>query len=50
MKFSSDIQVAQRMNPSNFRDPLSFPLVPQAGQTFHLSSETAFHRSNLVIV
>ncbi len=40
MKFGADIHGAQRMIPRDFGDPLTFHLMPPAGQSFHLSYET----------
>lgn len=40
---STDIHGAQTMNPTDFGDPLTFSLVPPAGQSFHLSSERSLH-------
>ena len=34
-----DIQAAQRLNPADFGDPLTFPSTPPAGQGFHLACE-----------
>lgn len=31
MKFCADVRGLQRMNPSDFSDPLTFPLAPSAG-------------------
>lgn len=52
--FSSDSNISglfgligiQRMNPNNFVDPLSFHLVPPAGQSSHLSNEISQHLLN----
>ncbi len=37
MKFSADIGGAQRMNPIDFGEILTFHLAPPAGQNFNLS-------------
>lgn len=43
MKFGTDIQGAQRINPNDFADHLIFPLVTLAAQSCHLSCEIAQH-------
>ncbi len=43
MKFSTDIHDPQRMNSNDFGDPLTFFIVPPAGQSFHSSSEIPQH-------
>lgn len=35
MKFRADVRGSQRMNPSDFDDPPTFPPVRSAGQGFH---------------
>lgn len=39
MQFGGEIHGPQRMNPDDLGEPLTFPLPPPAGQTFHLSRE-----------
>lgn len=39
MNSSSDIYGAQRVNLVEFSDPLTFPPVSLAGQSFHISCE-----------
>ncbi len=39
IKFCTDVHGSQRMNPTDFGDPLTFSLAPPAGQSFHLSCE-----------
>ena len=41
MKLCTDSHGAHWMNPNDFRDPLTFHLVPPAGQTLHLSSDSS---------
>lgn len=36
MKLDAGIHDAQRMNPQNFSNPLTFPVAPQAGQSFYI--------------
>lgn len=43
MKFCSDIHVLQRMNQSDFGDPLTFPLRPPWGWHFWSSSKMDWH-------
>ncbi len=43
MKFGTDIHGAQRMNSSDFGDPLTFPVAPSAGQSFTLICEISQH-------
>lgn len=43
MKFWTDIHGPQRMNATNFGDPLAFHLMPPAGQHFHLSCKMSEH-------
>lgn len=43
MKFSTDVHVPQRMNPTDFGDDLTFHLAPPAGQSFNLSSEISHY-------
>ncbi len=43
MKFCTDIHVPQRMKPVDFGKPLTFPLAPQAYQTFYQSCELSQH-------
>ncbi len=43
MKFGTDMDAAQMMNPKDIGDPLIFPVAPSAGQSFHLSSEISQH-------
>ncbi len=37
------INGSQRMNPGDFGDPLTFPVVAPAGQSFHSSREVSQH-------
>ncbi len=39
LKFGTDIRGAQRMNPLDFGNPLTFHPAPPTGQSFHLSCE-----------
>lgn len=39
MKFCTDIHDPYKMNPPDFCDPLTFHVVPLAGQCFQSSSE-----------
>lgn len=41
MKLGTDIHDSLRMNWNNFDDPLTSPLAPSSGQTFHLSDTLA---------
>lgn len=41
MKFAADIQVPMRTNPSDIGGSLTFPLAPQAGQSFHWNISTS---------
>ncbi len=43
LKFCTDIHGAQRINPNDFGDPLTFPLAPPAGITYHLSCKISQH-------
>ncbi len=43
MKFGADIHGAKRMSPNDFGDPLTFDIVPPAGQSFHISSGISQH-------
>lgn len=43
MTFYRKIRGPQRMNPNDLSDPLTFPVVPPGGQSFHLTSETSKH-------
>ena len=36
MEFNMDVHVSQRMNPDDFGDPLTFPLMPPVGYIFLL--------------
>ncbi len=38
MKFGTDIHRAQKVNPNDFGDPLTFHLAPSSGQNFSLSN------------
>ncbi len=42
MKFCSGIHGAQRMNPDDFGDPLTFPLAPPSGQKLNLSNTLVY--------
>ncbi len=44
MTFHTYIFDSQRMNRGDFGDALTFPVAPQAGQSFHLSCETSRQR------
>ena len=39
IKFGPDIHGSQTINPSNFVDPVTFPLARSPGQLFHLASQ-----------
>lgn len=41
MEFGSDIHGAQMVNPNDFGDLQTFPLVPPASHSSHLFSETS---------
>lgn len=41
--FCTDIHGAQRLNPNDFWNPLTFVLVPPADQSFHLFNEISQH-------
>lgn len=43
MKFGMDIYGIQRLHPSHFGDSLNFPVIPPAGQNFHLFSVISQH-------
>ncbi len=39
MPIGTDVHGVQRMDPNDFSDPLTFHLVPPAGQNLHISCE-----------
>ncbi len=43
IRFGTDIHGAQMVNPHDVGDPLTCPLMPPAGQSFHLSSKIYQH-------
>lgn len=44
MRFCSDILGLPALKPANFGNTSDFPLVPTAGQSFHLSYEISQHK------
>ena len=48
MKSFADVHGPQRMNPNEFGDPLTFLIVPPAGQTVCLFSKASQQLSNVL--
>ncbi len=48
-KFDTDIHGPQRMNPTDFGDPLTFPVLPPASQSFHSSCENIWTSAGWIL-